>query len=1002
MTLKLQFDANQPHQTEAVQSTIRLFEGLPRRAAQFALGDEIVANLPRFEALSESWLYDNIVALHREENAKERSNPQQLTLKPELEMEDGYELEGVGNGSWRYPSFTVEMETGTGKTYVYLRTIHELRKNFGFSKFIVVVPSIAIYQGVIKSFKITRDHFAALYGNETVNLVEYDGSRLSQLRSFATSTFVEILVITLDSFNKATNVIFKPSEQLPGERLPFQFIQETRPILILDEPQNMESDKAREALRTLHPLLSLRYSATHRTTPNLVYRLTPFDAYQQNLVKKIQVFGVTERENVNRKFLGLEEIKITGGLRARVRTYVDDGGVTKEAELWLKDKEDLFKKTKRPEHKDGYTVKEINAKDNFVEFENGVILHLNDVIGASRPEIFRAQIHQTIEQHMQIQEKFQRRGIGVKALSLFFIDRVANFTAKDGIIRRLFDEEFEKLKKKYPFYEKMKAVEVRNAYFAKSKPKKGEDDGEAIDTESRNQQEREAEKAAFALIMKDKERLLSFEEKTCFIFAHSALKEGWDNPNVFQICTLNNTVSEMKKRQEIGRGLRLAVNQNGERVLDDEVNILSVIANESYESYVSRLQTESKEDGQTPPANPTRAGKTTAVRKEDVFNSLAFKNFWGKLQRRAAYKINVDTEKLIRECAERINNASVPKATIVIEKGKFIVTDYTLSLVSCGEETCKLNIATRDTDGNSSSDNTRAFPLRADLARDLHDDRLRGYKIVKIVDDGDNTHVEFGNGQILFRGVPLRFQSEQGQKIIERGKLSPTETYPIFNLIDRAAKETGLTRPTVNRIFKSLSTRTQEGIFQNPEGFAGVFITLIKETLANHIVDHIEFFLLEKGNLNDWGRDIDDMFPPSKEHPQKELVPASKAGLYDQVQYDSDVEMNFIQQYLNEDDEVIFYFKFPPKFKLDFPRIIGDYNPDWGVARYDGTKEKVILELVRETKGGTDIDKLRFTHEARKIRVAEKFFQTIGVNYRVVDDKTADWWKSATEQGRII
>ena len=403
MTLKLQFDPNQPHQTAAVENLARLFNGLPRRAAEFSLSGEIVPNLPPYESLSEPWLYDNLRQIQQESGLTGGE------MFGALEMDDGFEIEGVSVNAWRAPSFTVEMETGTGKTYVYLRAIHELRKSYGFGKFVIVVPSIAIYEGVIKSFKITRDHFRALYENETVNLIEYDGARLSQLRAFATSTFVEILVITLDSFNKASNVIFKPSEKLPGERLPYQYLQETRPILILDEPQNMESDKAREALRTLHPLFSLRFSATHRTAPNPVYRLTPFDAYRLNLVKKIQVYGVTERENFNRPVLVLEAIETGAGLpRARVRTYVSDAGRLKEAELTLKHGDNLHTKTHNDEHKTGYVVSEINARENFIEFENGARLSFSDRFGEYRAEVFRAQIRQTIQQHMDMQQRLQR------------------------------------------------------------------------------------------------------------------------------------------------------------------------------------------------------------------------------------------------------------------------------------------------------------------------------------------------------------------------------------------------------------------------------------------------------------------------------------------------------------------------------------------------------------------------------------------------------------------
>ena len=986
MTLKLQFDPNQSYQLDAVESVARLFDGLPRQAASFKLGDEFIPNLPPFESLSEAWLYDNLRAIQQDNNIT-------TDLAGMLEVDDGLVIEGVGNDSWRHPSFTIEMETGTGKTYVALRTIYELRKRYGFSKFIVVVPSIAIYEGWIKNFKITRDHFRALYENETVNLIEYDGSRLSQLRAFATSTFVEILVITLDSFNKTSNVIFKPSEKLPGERLPYEYIQQTRPILILDEPQNMESEKAREALRTLHPLFSLRYSATHRSSPNLVYRLTPFDAYRLNLVKKIQVFGITERENFNQPFLALEKITLGSPIKATIRTYIDNRGNLRESPVVLKYPDNLQSKTNRAEHQ-GYIVREINAAERFIEFENGIRLFLNETIGPSRPEIFRTQIRTTIRQHMEMQQRMERRN--VKVLSLFFIDRVANYTASDGIIRKIFDEEFNKLRKQFPFYEKMDAEEVRSAYFATKKAAKSEI-VEAIDTESRNQAERDAEKAAFELIMRDKERLLSFEEKTCFIFAHSALKEGWDNPNVFQICTLNQTVSPVKKRQEIGRGLRLAVNQDGLRVMEDDVNILSVIANESYQRYAETLQSEYVEEGQAPPPRPTNAARAKVSRNEQIVQSKAFRDFWAKLQRHTTYKISIDTPALVTACVERISSKSIPQSVIVVERGKFIVAEYTIELKSIANDTCRLKITIKDTDGNESV-NTHTFDVKTDLSKALRDDRLRGFKIVEVIEDGDNSHVIFGNGQRVYKYQPIVFQSEQGQKPSERGQVTERTRYPVFNLIDRAAKETGLTRPTLNEIFRRLSERRKDAIFYNPEGFAGLFMGEINNALKDHIAERIEF-LIDYDAAKKWALDLDDAFPAEKEFPQKELIAGSNASLYDQVQVDSEVEERFVKLRLNEDDQVLFYFKFPSTFKIDFPRIIGDYNPDWGIARYkDG---KILLELVRETKGSEEIESLRFPHEQRKIKCAKKVFDTLGIDYRVVDDKTAGWWESAIEQGEM-
>lgn len=994
MPLRLQFDPNQPHQLDAVQSVVGLFEGLPRQQGAELLQQQVVPNLPPYQTLSEPWLADNLRAVQQQNGLEEG-------LFGSFEVEEGLELEGVSNDSWRYPNFTIEMETGTGKTYVYLRTIHELRRQYGFGKFVVVVPSIAIYEGVIKNFQITREHFRALYGNEVVNLIPYDGSRLSQLRGFAASTFVEILLMTLDSFNKVSNVIYKPSEKLPGEWPPIRYIQETRPILILDEPQNMESETARAALRTLHPLFALRYSATHRTSPNLIYRLTPFDAYRLNLVKKIQVLGVTEREHFNRPFLSLRAIERGQRLRARLLTYLLENGRLREGEVVLSHGEDLYEKTGREEHRGGYRVSEINAGGAFVEFENGLRLHVEEVIGPSRPEVFRVQIRETIEQHIHMQEKLAGRGI--KVLSLFFIDRVANYTAPDGIIRRIFDEEFERLKDRSPFFRQRRAEEVRSAYFAKKKDRSGQE--EAVDTQSRNQAEREAEKAAFELIMKDKERLLSFEEPVCFIFAHSALKEGWDNPNVFQICTLNQTVSEIKKRQEIGRGLRLAVNQQGERVTEDGVNVLTVVANESYESYAANLQREYVEDGLAAPPPPSKAGRATARRRDEIFKGAqAFRDFWAKLQKRIVYDLSLDTPTLIEECVARINNRPLPTAVVVVERGDFVVADYTLELLSVSEESCRLSIRKQDTLGN---EETRKLTLNrgADLERELRDANLRGYKIVQIVPAGDTSRVVFGNGQTLYLEQKLRFQTQVGQKPRERATLTPEEKQPLrFNLVQRAAQATGLTRPTLLEILRRLSDRRKEALFLNPEGFANLFITEVSSALADHIAERIRFEVhpVDAGN---WGYDLEDLFPPEKSFPQKELIAASPAGLYDQVQVDSDVEKHFVEQRLNKDDEVVFYFKFPASFRFDFPRVIGNYNPDWGIARYRSKEDRLILELVRETKGREEIERLQFGHEKRKIECAKKLFEALGVDYRVVTDQTADWWKPSAEvevQGELV
>ncbi|RME47283.1 MAG: hypothetical protein D6796_07865, partial [Caldilineae bacterium] len=388
-----------------------------------------------------------------------------------------------------------------------------------------------------------------------------------------------------------------------------------------------------------------------------------------------------------------------------------------------------------------------------------------------------------------------------------------------------------------------------------------------------------------------------------------------------------------------------------------------------------------------------------ARRNDRIFNrTQAFRDFWAKLQKRITYDISLDTNTLVKNCIKRINNRSLPGAVLVVEKGTFVVTDYTLELLAVSGETCELAILKQDTLRNRTTIE-RTYKKGDDLERLAGDSCLRGYKIVEILEAGNASHVVFGNGQTLVLGQRLRFQSESGQKPTERAVLAPQEKYALtFNLLDRAARETGLTRPTLLRIFQGLNDRRKEAIFDNPEGFASLFITEISNALADHIAERIRFQVAPL--TTQWGYDLEDLFPPEKEFPQKELVSGSDASLYDQVQIDSEVEKNFVEARLNPDQEVVFYFKFPPAFKFDFPRVIGNYNPDWGIARYiprDGGK--VILELVRETKGQVDPAKLQFAHETRKVKCAQKLFEALGIDYRIVTDQMADWWRPDPSAG---
>lgn len=983
--IKFKFDHTQEHQNTAVSCVVGLFEKLPRGYSNFALSDEVVANLSPGEQLDEDLLLSNLQQVQTSVGLDKVSS---------LDIDDGLVLEGVGDEGWHYPVFTVEMETGTGKTYTYLRTIYELRRLYGFRKFIVIVPSVAIYQGVIKSIEMTREHFKGLYSNEHLSLIDYDSSEISKLRDFATSQFLQVMVMTMAAFNKSSNNIYKRTEILPGERIPCQYIQETRPILILDESQNYGSPLSLQALRTLHPLLAIKYSATPGYKvqeegsskikyDNLLYRLTPVAAFKSNLVKRVEVFGVTEEFNLNAEQLVMLRA-IRPDLTAEMTLVANVRGQFVQKDSRMRKGDDLEKKTGNPHYK-GFRIDEVNRRQGRVTFTNGYSASLTGggKVTISREEIWRVQIEETVRRHIERQE--QLLPLGIKVLSLFFVDRVAHYTDAEGIAKRLFDEAFEKFKSRCSLTKKLSAEKVREAYFATKVTKGGE---EAIDVEDqgRNAEQREAARRAFELIMSQKEQLLSFEEPVSFIFAHSALREGWDNPNVFQICTLRESGSDREKRQSIGRGMRLCVNQDGDRVQDPDVNVLTVVANESYDAFCRGLQTEYESSGESAPPKPSDARRTSARRNEELFKSADFEQFWKHLNRKTKYELAVDTNVLFEAIVARMSREKIPPPRILVRKGKYVITNFEIKLEKASVGKAQLSVKISDTLGNETS--TKAeFLLRDDLAHKLKDDRLRGYQLVEIVPDPKKPKVIFGNGKVLAQQESLVFDSEAGQRLDERTVIETTRSYPVFDLIDRACKETSLTRQTILKIFGALPVDRKKEIFLNPEGFAGAFITSIREVLADHVAQNVVYDL--DGGTDD--RDKDEFFPKSKNYPQKELIPASDKALYDQIQIDSDVEKRFVEQRLKEDDKIALYFKFPAQFKVEMPKFIGNYVPDWGLVRTDADGKRK-LELVRETKGAADDQRLQFPNEKRKIWCAKKHFSKLGIRYRKVTPEMLDWW----------
>lgn len=661
--MKFKFDANQEYQTRAIESVVNLFEGQPRIEAELSFGQHGgIAAVSNHLDLSEDALLRNLQKSQEESGIEKDDSLDQI--EAEIETAGGVE-------KMRFPNFTVEMETGTGKTYVYIRTALELYTRYGHRKFIIVVPSVAVREGVLKALAITKDHLTALYGNLPYRFYSYDSENLSQVRQFALSDSAEFMVMTIDAFNKAGNVIRRSTDRLQGET-PIHLIQETRPILILDEPQNMKTEKQIQALALLRPLMALRYSATHAVTYNLVYRLTPFQAYQENLVKRIEVAGVEQQDDENLPYLRITEITTEKNtVKAQIALHKRmASGMVKEKAVTVRQGDDLAEKAGREEYQ-GFVIDEINPGMDVVRFANGVEMKRGEEKGADKDAIFEAQIRYTIETHFRKHRLLKDSGI--KVLSLFFIDRVANYADEDGIIRRLFNKCFNELKTQYPDWQSVDPEAIQAAYFAQKKMKSGE-----MVLEDSTTGDAEKDKDAYDLIMRDKERLLSFEEPRCFIFSHSALREGWDNPNVFQICTLKQTGSEMRKRQEIGRGVRLAVNQEGDRIHDTNVNVLTVIANESYQHYVQSLQTEIQEEygasGAPPPPPNARERKIVRLRKEYALKP-EFQELWERIKHKTRYMVEVDAAKLVGDVVTGLKTETIEKPRIIVTKAQVNLND---------------------------------------------------------------------------------------------------------------------------------------------------------------------------------------------------------------------------------------------------------------------------------------------------------------------------------------
>jgi type III restriction enzyme len=988
--MKLQFDANQQFQLDAVAAITDLFDGQPQGAPEFA-----VINVGDYGGLLAGQDRTELGAGNRLLLADDKllANARAIQLQNDIEAADAeapleaWDLFDVPADAPRAcPHFSVEMETGTGKTYVYLRTIFELSQRYGFKKFVIVVPSVAIREGVLKNIQITAEHFRALYNNLPFEHFVYDAKRVNRLRQFATSTTLQILIINIDAFRKnfvgtdderKSNVIYKESDRLSG-RQPIEFVQAARPIVIIDEPQSVDStDKAQEAIRALNPLCTLRYSATHRNPYNLVYRLDPVRAFELKLVKQIVVASAVAEGAANDAFVRVERIDYQNGIKAKLRIQVQSAGGPKEKSVTVKTGADLFAlSNERASYHDGFEIAEINAEPGaeFVRFSSGRTLRQGEEMGGLRDDVWRAQIKHTIRRHLDKELDVRERG--VKVLSLFFVDRVANYRDYDeagkpakGKFAEVFEAELAALAREpqyAPFEWLKEPVErLHNGYFAQDKKGVVKDSREGRDTQ--------ADDDVYSLIMQDKERLLSVDEPLRFIFSHSALREGWDNPNVFQICTLNETRSAMKKRQEIGRGLRLPVDQDGRRVFDESISRLYVMANESYEDFARALQTEYEDE----------CGVTFGKVPITAFAKLVRVVDGGEqpIGRAAAEELRAAlVEQELLDADGRIQPAFDPRRA-----------GFALALPPAHEELAPAVI-----------DLLSSYQIERHIRRDRDERPNHLRREVTLTPEfkalwdrikpKTTYRVEFDTEVLVRRAVDgvrrmpavekPRIRVTAGRLSVEKGGVATTASssaeervehadQPIPDVLAYLQNETELTRSTLVRILRE-SGRLGE-LFNNPQHFLDAVAAILKHELHRLLVDGIKYERVGgSGGEAEW-----EMLLFKNEELVNYLsaLPV-QSSVYEYVAYDSEVEREFARR-LDERDDIKLFVKLPRWFEIDTP--VGQYNPDWAILKQNGGP----LYLARETKGTRDFLKLR-TAESDKVRCGIQHFAAIGVDFDVV------------------
>ena len=943
-------------------------------------------------------LNDRLILEHI--NAIQRANQ----IKPSAKLEGRFNL-------------TIEMETGVGKTYTYIKTMYELNRAYGWSKFIVVVPSIAIREGVYKSFQVTQEHFAEEYGKK-IRFFIYNSAQLTEIDRFASDNSINVMIINSQAFNargKDARRIYMKLDEFRSRR-PIDIIAKTNPIVIIDEPQSVEGKQTRENLKQFNPLITLRYSATHKADSiyNMIYRLDAMEAYNKRLVKKIAVKGITEsRSTATESYVYLESINLSKTAPTATLQF-DFKGATgiRKITRTVSEGYNLYDNSgQMEEYKQGFVVSRIDGRDDSVEFINGIKIYAGDVIGkVSEDQLRRIQIRETILSHIQRERELFYKGI--KVLSLFFIDEVAKYKQYDaagepmnGIYADMFEEEYNDIvgnlqigigEDDYLKYlQSISAEKTHAGYFSIDKK------GKMIDSKLKDKKEKTTDDVdAYDLIMKNKELLLDRNPKKSpvrFIFSHSALREGWDNPNVFQICTLKQSSSDVRKRQEVGRGLRLCVNQDGERmdanVLGNDVynvNVLTVIASESYDSFAKGLQNEIAETVTDRPRAVTAELFIGKVIKDDKGNEQVIDGDTGRaiqfdlIVNGYIDKKGVLTDKYYEDKANgdlKVADEVADSAVSVIE-----IIDSIYDSRNMQPENARSNNVELEVDEsklampefkalwekiNSKSVYVVDFDTEELIKKaiDSLDRKLRVSKIYFKVETGAmdqiNSKEELVSGE--------SFVKEESKNY---GNVVAASSNVKYDLIGKIVDETGLTRKAVIRILQGIQSSVFNQFKDNPEEFIIKAAALINDEKATAIIEHITYDVMDEK----YGTEV---FTDSTIKGRLGVnAMKAKKHLYDHIVYDSTNEKDFATE-LDTNRDVAVYVKLPDGFYISTP--VGHYNPDWAIAFYKGSVKHIYF--VAETKGSMNSMQLRLIEES-KIHCAREHFKAISndeVVYNVVD-----------------